>query len=50
MAQLCEEESEVRKKQEQIDKENEELEKKKQKEKEDMEEAAKYIQRRWNWF
>ena len=46
----CDEEGEVKKQQDAIDKENEAIELAKLKEKEEMDMAAKYIQRKWNWF
>ena len=50
MAALCEEETEYRKVQEANDQENAGAEKAKVQEKMDMDLAAKYIQRKWNWF
>ena len=46
----CEEEEEDRQKREIKDQENAALEQQKIKEKQDMEAAALYVQRKWNWF
>ena len=46
----CEEEEEDRQKRDIKDQENAAEEAKKQKEKLDMESAALYVQRKWNWF
>ena len=46
----CDEENEAKNRHEQDDKENAATEWKKIQEKMDMELAAKYIQRKWNWY
>ena len=50
LQQKCEEEEEDRQKRDIKDQENSALEKQKLKEKQDMETAALYVQRKWNWF
>ena len=50
LQQKCEEEEEDRQKRDIKDQENTALEKQKLKEKQDMETAALYVQRKWNWF
>ena len=48
--QLCEEQEEDRKAKELIDQKADLEERKKMQEKLDMDAAAKYVQRKWNWY
>ena len=50
LTQKCEEEEEDRKARELKDQEAAELEQQKIQEKLDMDAAARYVQRKWNWF